>query len=103
MFKIIKVAGLSLSPFFIPGDFVLLNTSRGINSKIQTGDIVVFDHPEYGQLIKTVLTNDRDKYLLKVSGLHTDSITIQKLGPIHYRSIIGKVLFHIKKPRSKSN
>ena len=103
MFKIIKVTGISLSPFFIPGDFVLLNTSRGINSKIQTGDIVVFNHSEYGQLIKTVLTNDKDKCLLKVSGLHTDSITSLKLGPIHYRSIIGKVLFRIKKPRSKSN
>ena len=103
MFKIIKVTGISLSPFFIPGDFVILNTSRGIESKIQSGDIVVFNHSDHGQLIKTVLTNDRDKYLLKVSGLHTDSITSQKLGPIHYRSIIGKVLFHIKKPRSKSN
>ena len=103
MFKIIKVTGNSLSPFFLPGDFVLLYTGRGISTKIQSGDTVVFDHSDHGQLIKTVLTNDRENQLLKVSGLHPDSITSQKLGPIHYRSIIGKVLLHIKKPRPLSN
>jgi len=60
MLKIIKVTGSSLSPFFLPGDYVLVNTYRS----------------------------------------HENSISSHKLGFIPYSDLIGKVIFHIKQPRT---
>jgi nickel-type superoxide dismutase maturation protease len=99
MLRIIKVTGKSLSPFFLPGDFVLVRKRTLSQDSLSSGSVVVFDHPVYGRLIKRVLSNDTKSKTLIVGGEHKDSISSHKLGPIPYSSLIGKVIFHIKKPR----
>lgn len=99
MLKIIKVTGSSLSPFFLSGDYVLVSTYRQSFKSLQIGDSVVFNHPEYGRLIKRIRTNNPDSKCLEVSGVHEDSISSHKLGLISYSKLIGKVIFHIKQPR----
>jgi len=100
MLKIIKVTGKSLSPFFLPGDYVLVSTYRPGYKYLQSGTVIVFQHTEFGRLIKRVHTNFPGSENLKVSGSHENSISSHKLGLIHYSDLIGKVIFHIKQPRT---
>jgi len=100
MLKIIKVTGNSLSPFFLSGDFVLVSTSHRQFKNLKEDDLVVFFHPEYGRLIKLITKNYPDSENLKVTGSHEESISSHKLGFIPYSDLIGKVIFHIKQPRS---
>ncbi|HDD62310.1 MAG TPA: hypothetical protein ENF22_07285 [Chloroflexi bacterium] len=100
MLKIIKVTGNSLSPFILSGDFVLISTSHRQFKNLKEDDPVVFNHPEYGRLIKLIDKNYPDSENLKVTGIHEESISSHKLGLIPYSDLIGRVIFHIKQPRS---
>ena len=100
MLKIIKVTGTSLSPFFLPGDYVLVSTYRPGYKNFQSGNVVVFHHPEFGLLIKRVHTNYPETKNLKVAGIHDNSISSHKLGLIPYSDLVGKVIFHINQPRT---
>lgn len=102
MIKIIKVAGESLSPFFLPGDYVLLGTKSFYPWKIQPGDFIVFDHAKYGRMIKKVLDYDPNTDHYHVSGTHPLSLNSDQIGPISSLDVIGKVLFHLKNPSSRS-
>jgi len=99
MLKIIKVTGNSLSPFFLPGDYVLVSNYRPGYQYLQSGTVVVFHHSEYGRMIKRINTNYSENKNLKVEGSHENSISSHKLGLIPYSDLIGKVIFHIKQPR----
>ena len=99
MIKIIKVTGESLSPFFLHGDFVLVLNFPWIFNQIHIKDIIVFDHPEYGILIKKVVAVDPRNESITVAGTEPNSITSKAIGPIQKEDMIGKVIFHIKKPR----
>jgi phage repressor protein C with HTH and peptisase S24 domain len=98
MIKIIKVTGNSLSPFFLPGEYaVLWHSTRSIR-KLSPGDFVVFDHDQYGMLIKKVVSNNPPGSLIEAEGIHPDSLSKQDIGKIPYENIIGKVLRRIRQP-----
>ena len=92
MIKIIKVTGNSLSPFFLPGDFVLIWQSPSRFKKYSPGDFVVVKHSDFGTLIKRVKYNDPDDQYLELEGIHPDSLTPQKMGRVSYDNIIGRVI-----------
>lgn len=91
MIKIIKVTGNSLSPFFLPGDYVLVIRMPRHYKSLSPGDFVVFNHSEYGRLIKQVVLNNPSETYIETAGIHPDSLSIQKIGRVHYKHIIGKV------------
>lgn len=95
MIKIIKVTGASLSPFFLHGDYVLTVANPKRWFRLKPGDVVVFDHPDHGTMIKFVKENKVDTSTLFVIGTNPNSISSHKLGPIPYSSLIGKVIFPI--------
>ncbi len=96
MLKIIRVTGESLSPDYQEGDFVLLATSP-LLYRIKPGDVIVFEHAQFGSLIKRVTQALPDE--VYVAGTHERSLDSSKIGPIEHSSITGKVLWHIRKPR----
>jgi len=98
MIKIVKVTGKSLSPFFLPGDYVITGNSPFLFGEICVGDTIVFPHPLYGLTIKNVRTVDSENQQILVEGNHSLSLTSAQIGPIKLSTIFGKVLFHIKKP-----
>ena len=102
MIKIVKVTGSSLSPFFFPGDYVVLTTLPFTKLKLKQGDIIVFDHPDLGSLIKFVKENNHQDNTLYVEGVNPESISSHKLGPIPYSAVDGKVIFTIKRRRAES-
>ena len=98
MIKVIKVTGDSLSPFFLPSDYVIIGKSNLLFGPYKIGDTVVFTHPIYGLLIKKVSAIEQEYNQIKVEGSDPSSVDSDKLGSIPLSNILGKVLLHIKNP-----
>lgn len=93
MLKFFKVTGSSLYPEYQEGDYVMIITLPFFRFK--KGDTVIFDHPKYGRMIKSINRIESDK--IQVTGLHPDSIDSRQFGPIDREDIIGKVIWHIRR------
>ena len=96
MLKFIKVTGESLFPEYKGGDYVMVFTDPFFPFK--EGDTIVFRHPVHGLMIKNIKQVESDKIL--VEGLHPNSIDSRQFGPLDRRIIIGKVIWHIKRPET---
>jgi phage repressor protein C with HTH and peptisase S24 domain len=94
MLKFIKVTGSSLYPEYKEGDYVMVITVPF--SPFKRGDTIVFRQSEYGVMIKNIEKVDSDKIL--VAGNHPNSVDSRQFGPIDRVDVIGKVVWHIKKP-----
>lgn len=92
MLKIIKVKGNSLLPTIANGDYLLIRTFL---KKPAINQVIVFDHPTYGTIVKKVcqlLSNGN--YL--ATSTHAEGITSKQIGEISNEQIIGIKLLHIK-------
>lgn len=98
MLKVLKVTGASLSPAFREGDFVIVAKIPFFINKINPGDIVVFNHHAHGIMIKKVERVVPEKDEVYVIGTREDSLDSRRFGPISQKAVIGKVIWHIKKP-----
>ncbi|MBT3390824.1 MAG: hypothetical protein HN413_10465 [Chloroflexi bacterium] len=98
MLKIIKVTGESLSPRYQTGDYVLLATNVRVR-RLRSGDVIVFRHEIYGRMIKRVEHISPDGAQIFVTGTHPHSIDSATFGPISPTNLIGKAIWHIRKPR----
>jgi signal peptidase I len=97
--KIIRVVGTSMEPSYRSGDYVLVGAARWL-FRIRAGDVVVYEHPRLGVLIKRVLGKDRGRREYAVAGTHAESTAADSLGPAAFSSVIGRVLLRIPRPRS---
>jgi phage repressor protein C with HTH and peptisase S24 domain len=97
MIRIIKVTGNSLSPFFLPGEYILVWRSPRKFKNLSQGDFVVFNHSQFGLLIKKVALNNPGKKYIETEGIHPESLSKQKIGKIPYSNIIGKVIQRIRR------
>ena len=98
MIKIIKVTGESLSPFFLPDDYVLIGKCTLLFGPIREGDIVAFSHPNYGLLLKEVIFVNQVSQVINLKGSHPNSIDSHQIGPVSISDIQGKVIFHVRNP-----
>jgi hypothetical protein len=64
--------------------------------KLRCGDVVVFDHPEYGRLIKRVEQIEPCGHL-HVRGDDIDSIDSRRFGPIPRSFVRARMIAHIKR------
>lgn len=96
MFKILRITGMSLSPAFQHGDYVLIQKIGQLN-RLKIGDVVVFQLPGYGRLIKQVSTIDLEVSDCRVRGTAPDSIGSETFGTVPFTTILGKVILHIPK------
>jgi signal peptidase I len=99
MFKLLRVSGDSLSPTFQDGDFVLVSKIPYLFSPIQPGDVIAFRHHAYGTLIKLVERVMPDGGKIVVTGTYFGSVDSRAFGPIHRGAVIGKVIWHVRRPR----
>ncbi len=95
MLKFVKIAGSSLYPKIMPGDYVMVFHPPWLFSMIHLGDLIVFNHDVYGRLIKIVTSIDRKMGRLTVAGLHSESMDSSSLGFVAKDHIVGKVIWHI--------
>lgn len=98
MCKLIKVSGDSLSPRYREGDFVLITKIPLLFNRLEQGNTVVFKHPMYGTMIKKVNHIDKDGDQIYVIGTHDLSVDSREFGPISTKDLIGKVIWHVRKP-----
>jgi phage repressor protein C with HTH and peptisase S24 domain len=95
--KIIRVTGNSLLPEYHPNDFVIINTHLFFLRTIRQNDILVFQHPHHGTLIKKVEFITANDKKIFVRGTHPTSIDSNDFGAISKGTVMGKVVWHIKK------
>lgn len=98
MLRVFKVTGDSLYPAFRQGDFVLISKIPFLLRFLKPGDVIVFDHPVYGTLIKRIdhITPDGESFF--VVGSHEWSVDSRQFGTVSKGALLGKVILHIRKP-----
>ena len=99
MLGLLKVTGDSLSPDYQEGDFVLLLKIPFFLNRLKRGDTVVFRQTYYGVMIKRVERRSQDGKQVYVLGTHAESADSRKFGPVQLEDLVGKVIWHIKRPR----
>ena len=98
MLRLLRVSGSSLSPIYQEGDFVLVAKIPSLFEAINRGDVFVFRHVTYGTMIKEVDHVSPNGDEIYVAGTHEYSVDSKRFGPIRKGDLIGKVIWHIKKP-----
>jgi signal peptidase I len=97
IFQIIKITGRSLTPILENGDYIIICKHSFILKKLKVGDIIVFNQPTYGLMVKQISKIIEHGKEFFVTGLHEQSIDSGTLGPININSIIGKKVLRIRK------
>ncbi len=97
IFKLIRVKGRSLEPLLMDGDVILAVGLRLALRRIQPGDLVVFRHEVYGQMVKQVERLAPGGEHLLVRGTRPTSVDSADFGPIPRAALVGKVLWRIKR------
>ncbi len=98
MLRLLKVTGSSLSPQYLEGDFVVTVKIPLFLFPLRKGDVIAFQHPQYGRLIKQIESISPDRAQIFVTGTHPGSIDSRSFGPISPASLIGKVIWHVRRP-----
>lgn len=98
MFKLLKVSGSSLLPKYRDGDFVLVSKIPYLFAPIKPGEVVAFRHTTYGTLIKQVQSVKPGGDEIHVVGTQEHSVDSRHFGAVRKRDLLGKVIWHIKKP-----
>ena len=98
MLRLIRVTGISLEPVYREGDFVLALKIPFFVRPPRPGEAVIFRHPDYGLMIKQVQSLTPDGEAIFVVGTHPDSTDSRKFGPISKDDLLGRVIWHIRKP-----
>jgi len=98
MLKLLKVTGLSLAPEYQEGDFVLVTKIPFLMNHLKIDDVVVFNHPLYGVLIKRIESVASDGGEVFVIGTNENSLDSRQFGAVQRANLLGKVIWHIRKP-----
>jgi len=86
-----------MSPSFLEGDYVVSISSKLV--KLKEGDVIVFDHKNYGFLIKEIIEKNNDGYF--VQGTYPASTNTKLIGLVTSKMIRGKVILKIKSKGNK--
>lgn len=82
---------------FQDGDYVLVSKIPILIRGVRPGDVVVFEHPHLGMLIKLVERLECKGRRMFLIGLNEGSIDSRTFGAIPCRMALGKVIRHIRK------
>ena len=97
MLRLLKITGESLAPEYQEGDFVFVSKIPFWFSPPSSGDVIAFHQPGYGLLIKRIRQVDQGN-TLHVIGTHEGSVDSRTFGAVRREQIVGKVIWHIRKP-----
>lgn len=97
MIRLIRVRGESMPPLLEEGDLIWVLDWYWLVGRPRPGDLVVFRHPVYGTLVKQVERLIPQTGQLIVRGTRPISTDSQEFGPIPFSSVLGKVVWRIRK------
>jgi nickel-type superoxide dismutase maturation protease len=98
MLRWIRVRGESMPPLLEEGDLILVLDWYWLVGRLRVGDLVVFQHPIYGTLVKQVERLIPQTGQLTVRGTRPVSTDSQEFGPIPFSSVLGKAVWRVRKP-----
>jgi hypothetical protein len=82
-----------MSPTLQNSDYIL--AFKLPNTCFRTDDIIIVKHPQFSEIIKRVQRVD-SKGVLWLVGDGTDTLSTEKIGPIHPSWILAKMFWRIK-------
>jgi signal peptidase I len=85
-------------PVYQDGDFVLVSKIPYLFGTTKQGDVVAFRHEVYGTMIKKVQTVSSHTGQIYVTGTQQNSVDSRQFGPIAQGVVLGKVIWHLRKP-----
>ena len=91
-----------MSPQFRCGDYVVL-VALFKRRFIRPGQRLVFDHPQYGRMVKEVVTVDTVHSTFEAKGLNSESVSMQQIGAMPFESVVGRVACSIKPSLNSSD
>ncbi|NLN71127.1 MAG: hypothetical protein GX142_10190 [Chloroflexi bacterium] len=97
MVRLLRVRGSSLWPDFHEGDYVLAASINTLGRKIKPGDVIVFQQPGYGTLLKRVQQVLEGGQSFIVRGTQITSSDSRNFGQVPLERVWGKVIWHIRK------
>ena len=97
MITIHKVHGFSMDPEISNNSYVI---SRSFTYKKNRSQFLLFEHKEYGKLIKKLKVIDKNKKLW-FEGNSKFSISSKEIGPIKLGSVIGEIIISISESKIK--
>jgi len=100
MCRLLKIHGDSLFPDYQEGDFVLVSKIPFLFFAPRSGQVIAFQMPPYGTLIKRIDQVFEAGDAFFVIGSHPHSVDSRQFGLVLRQSIIGRVIWHIPRPRS---
>lgn len=95
--KLIRVKGRSLEPLLMDGDLILAVGLRLALQRLKPGDLVVFRHSVYGQMVKQVERFSADGGQVFVRGTRPTSVDSLEFGPVPRADLTGKVVWRLKR------
>lgn len=98
MLRLVKVTGDSLYPDYRNGDFVITSKIPVRFGALKVGDVVVLVRQPYGLLIKRIERVEAQGKRFFVLGTQLHSVDSREFGLVDRGDILGKVLFHARKP-----
>jgi signal peptidase I len=93
MIGIFKIHGESMHPALSSGDFVV---AARFYRQLAMGDLIVFQHPVYGRLIKRIKQLDPVGNIL-VQSENKQGLSSEQMGWLEPNQIYAKVLFSSRK------
>lgn len=99
MLRLLRVSGKSMLPMYQDGDFVLVSKIPYLFGTAKQGDTIAFRHELYGTMIKKVKNVSPHKDEIYVTGTQKNSVDSRRFGPITRPDVLGKVIWHITRPR----
>ncbi len=99
MFKVLRLTGNSLLPEYRDGDYVVLSKIPVLIGMLAAGDVIVFETKEFGTVVKVIDAISTDGAHITVKGTHPLSVDSARIGPVSRKSVIGKVIWHIRRPK----
>ena len=111
-FSTVKVSGSSMSPTFMPGDWLLIKQIRIGAHPLKLQSVYLINDPERPgvKLLKRVKEVEVDEIVGKkaqftywLEGDHPSSTDSRKWGWLKQDEVIGKVVVRYRKGRTKSN
>jgi signal peptidase I len=88
-----RINGNSMHPTLCDGDYIIAHNY--FLKTLSIGDIVIVDHPIYGEIIKRLSYIDNADNLWLV-GDGTDTLSSQKMGAIPRSALAARMIWHIK-------
>jgi len=94
-FKLWKVTGHSMFPKIPQSSYILINQWFTFK-QIKPEQTILFKHNDHGFIIKTVALVDRNG-LIWCKGENLSSLSVEEIGPVSKKQILGRVLMVVVK------